>query len=111
MPFDTMPKETVTKHGVFTVDGIAVWLAEQVALGRANDGYCYEKTGGCLLWHYFMDRGLRNVAVGGFTVDYARNGRRAINHDLGALGDISHGFPRTYGAALERARALQNRGG
>lgn len=84
---------------VFSLESLIAWLEHQ----PAKAAYCYESNGHCLLAKYFTAMGLEKVMVGSCTVDYGRN----INKDLpDHFNEISWEFPRTFGAALERARGL-----
>lgn len=90
--------EVKTKPDVFSLASLIAWLEKQ----PATNEYCYMDTGLCLLGRYFTAMGFENVLVGGTTVDH--DGIRDAPLPE-VLQKIAEGFPRTFGAALERAWA------
>lgn len=98
MLYDPKWQNTTAKPDVFSLESLIAWLEKQ----PADIKYCYGKTGDCLLARYFYAFGFSKVAVGGTTVD--------LDGDLNivmpaAFQTVPLGHPRTFGIALERARA------
>jgi len=80
----------------FALDTLVGWLERQPAKKR----YVYESTDECLLAQYFTDQGFYHEGVGSALV---------ISQDKyfelpQSFNRISFGNPRTFGAALARAR-------
>ena len=93
---------TETTHEVFTLDGLIAWLERQPGARRYN--YC--DTGGCLLYQYFTTRGVPIVSLNPYKWAVP-NGR---HHDYPRARDVvAIGYPRTFRAALKRARLLAER--
>lgn len=89
------------KFDSLTLPPLVAWLETQ----PADKAYCFDDIGGCLLFHYLTGRGHRNVIVGGTNVDF--DDLREVRLPR-SFRDVAHDYPRTYGAALSRARkALQ----
>jgi hypothetical protein len=87
-----------TKPDVFSLESLIAWLEKQ----PAQETYCYSSNGDCLLAQYFTGMGFVGVHVGGGDFDH----EGAINVKFPAiLGDVAYYHPRTFGAALSRARA------
>jgi hypothetical protein len=103
----TCKPQTETKADPFTLDGLIAWLEKQ----PANSAYDYGCNGHCLLAQYFTMHGFKNVIMGPKSFDHSA-GRDVPLPPI--LNDIAIGrwrmFPnnqeRTFGAALERARAV-----
>lgn len=102
MLYDPKWNETTTKPDVFSLQGLIAWLEKQ----PADRVYCYADTGHCLLAQYFVASGFGpEVAVGAGNFSERVNGRWGrCRHYSDALDDIAVKKPRTFGAALERAR-------
>lgn len=99
MPFDGK-NFTETKPDVFSLEGLIAWLEKQPAETTYNwlDMPC---NGGCLIHRYLVAQGQSP------TNDYGRFAECAGGRD--ADTKVAMREPYTYGAALERARALQSR--
>ena len=100
MPFDS--KDFVeTKPDVFSLEGLIAWLKTQ----DPATTYLYSNPRLCLMGMYTADRGgrydasLAEYIVGACRLDAEPSG-------LGVFYRVVTGEPRTYGAALERARKL-----
>ena len=80
------------------------WLEQQ----PADKEYCYSDSGGCLIYQYLKAKGFPVFSVnpeqwselGGKNFSYKRH---TLPRDW---NNISKGFDQTFGAALERAKAL-----
>ena len=98
MPYDGTNFET--RPDVFSLDGLIAWLEKQ----PAEKKYCYMDTGACLLCQYLVSIGVPFEGVYGTYWDDANN----VTHDIPAsVAHIPVEYPRTFGAALSRARALR----
>lgn len=96
MPFDG----PLPKPDVFSLDGLIAWLETQVSETR----YDYMATGDCLMCRYLRAQGLPVRAVGGL---YWRD-RDGVKHFDGSEPFWSVASAGSFGAALERARALRD---
>lgn len=85
--------EAQTKADPLTLDSLIAWLEKQPADKVYDFWHCRE----CLLYQYLRDAGLPRSDYG---VVHALGGT-----DIG--GRIAHQLPWTFGAALDRARALR----
>ena len=95
--------EQQTKADPFTVGALISWLEQQ----PAEKTYCYADSGGCLLHQYYTFLGFENVGVAGFG-RWRYGVHRAhdeYQHSPDGFWEIARSHPRTFGAALERARA------
>ncbi len=89
------------KWNATSIASLVAWLEKQ----PADKSYSYGHCGRCLLAQYFTAQGFENVLVGGSEWSHGEG----LGHDCllpEAFRDISGGLPRTFGAALERARAV-----
>lgn len=100
MLYDPKWEKPEIKADPFSLESLIAWLEKQ----PASAGYCYQSNGNCLLAKYFHAAGYPNAMLGG---DYVRL------HGVRQRTIISEEFqiiplrePHTFGAALERARAL-----
>lgn len=93
--------EVKTKPDLLSLESLAAWLEKQ----PADRAYCYIDNGSCLLGQYFVGMGLTNIQVGGSEFAHAGSGGRDILLPV-TFQDIAYDHPRTFGAALERARAV-----
>jgi hypothetical protein len=89
----------VTKPDIYALPTLIAWLEKQ----PAEKTYCYLKRGSCLLAQYFRSFGFTKVRIGGFTID--------LDDQYGiklprSFEDIPVAEPRTFGAALARARKM-----
>ncbi len=90
-----------TKANPFTLESLIAWLEKQ----PADTTYCFwDYSGHCLLSSYLSAMGRNPNPSRRDYVLVSRLDRRASD-DIG--GQIALAQPWTYGAALERARALQ----
>ena len=88
----------------FSLVSLIAWLEGQNPL----EEYCYSSTGECLLARYFTHRGFNKVIMAaGFFYHWPRPDAL---YDMTPLpphfNDIAKGKVRTFGAALNRARAV-----
>jgi len=90
-----------TKPDPFKLDTLIAWLEKQ----PADKTYTYSEPCGCLLADYFTQSGFSEVAVDPFAFEHS-GGRTEIPADFDV---VSCEGARTYGAALDRARALVQR--
>lgn len=93
--------EVETKPDVFSLDGLIAWLENQ----PADQKYDYVCNGECLLALYFIHAGYENISMGIIEFDYGKyweNKKCLPEH----FNNISIERPHTFGAALERARAV-----
>jgi hypothetical protein len=97
MLFD--PKWTETKADPLTLESLIAWLEKQPE-GKFYDYMGCDGT--CLLGQYFRSLGFENIWVGG-TVICADNYPEVILPE--SISELAVGRPRTFGAALDRARA------
>jgi hypothetical protein len=107
MLYDPKWEKTETKTDPFSLGSLIAWLEKQP---RATP-YNYDCNGGCLLAQYFTAMGLHRVSVGGsfmFHGNLPQEVHLSKNFRTVALGYTVHG-PHTFGAALDRARALTER--
>jgi hypothetical protein len=72
----------------------------------ADEGYCYTSTGGCLLAQFLMSKGYCDLCVGSCECYYNVYQEPIALHLPPEFYDISHSHPRTFGAALSRAKAV-----
>lgn len=100
MLYDKRWDKPEVKADPFSLKSLMEWLEKQ----PADDEYCFLDTGGCLFFQYLDHNGVVVASVGG-------NYYRAEQH--GEMITLPHGWPkiaaeepRTFGAALERARAV-----
>ena len=91
--------EQQTKADPFTLHSLIAWLEKQ----PANEAYCY-LSGHCLFDQYFEGIGMPVDGVGGTYIRFKSNPRLKV--PLGILQNIPMYTPHTFGAALERARAV-----
>lgn len=89
---------------VFSLESLIAWLEKQ----PARTVYCYMDNDGCLLSQYFRAAGFDKVHVGGETVflDGYDHGNESLPD---SFADLAVGRPRTFGAALNRAREFAER--
>lgn len=85
---------------------IIAWLGSKPADGV----YCYSSFGDCLFFHFGRDHGGIGADAYGHGLGLVGRGGDGIaitNRPRGASGTLASAQPWTFGAALERARALQ----
>jgi hypothetical protein len=97
----TDAKPIETKADPFKLGTLIAWLEKQ----PADKPYCYLSCGECLLANYFTAHGLKRVSLG-YNALHHSGGIRLLPPDF---NDIAYYGTRTYGAALDRARALVQR--
>ena len=108
MLYDPKWEKTETKADPFTLEALIAWLEKQ----PANATYCYTSTGGCLVAQFLLSLGTY-TAVGvdhrGF---YNRSPDSRSTYDPIPLppffNEVALKNPRTFGAALDRARAAMS---
>ncbi len=88
--------EIATKPDIYALPTLIAWLEKQ----PAQKSYCYGDTGGCLLHQYLSANGCRSVLMGG-TYFIHEGGQGKLPY---GFNDTAVGRPRTFGAALARAR-------
>lgn len=91
----------MTKPDPFALGTLVAWLEKQ----PAEKTYDYTEPCGCMLADYFTQNGYSDVAVDPFAFDHS-GGRTDIPGDFDVVNCEGE---RTYGAALDRARALVQR--
>lgn len=93
--------ETRAPAEVWSLPRLVAWLEKQ----PADVEYCYTSSGHCLIAQYLSNCGWKQPLVGGWVVcDWQGD---QIDRALPPkFKRISQNEPRTFGAALERARAL-----
>jgi len=95
-----------TKADPFSLESLIAWLEKQPADGV----YCYADTGHCLISQHFKAAGFGPriaVGVGSFCTAPLRSERWSRDNNYpSAFDDIAVARPRTFGAALTRARAV-----
>lgn len=91
--------KTEIKADPFALDSLIAWLEKQPADGI----YCYTDHGRCLLGQYFSAMGYEKPYI--YSDGLFEHGESAIRHRYpGGFNTIALESPRTFGAALERAR-------
>jgi hypothetical protein len=100
MLYDPKWSKPEVKTDPFKLETLIAWLEKQ----RASEPYCFLSNGECLLAHYLTGRGYRNVNAGGYDFAHADSTER-VDFPY-AFRIVAKGHPRTFGAALERARSL-----
>ena len=94
------PKWAETKADPFELSTLIAWLEKQ----PTEKTYCFMDNGGCLLAQYFTEQGFKEVSMGGTHIVHGPN--RGDYQDLPPhMSSIAVGNPRTFGAALKRARS------
>lgn len=90
-----------TKADPFSLKSLIAWLEQQPAAGK----YCYSESGHCLLARYLTAMGFEGVGISPWTYRHLpdREDRKELPD---GWNNIAFGYPFTFGAALERARAV-----
>ena len=97
MPFDS--KDFVeTKPAVFSLEGLAAWLAKQPAKKR----YCYLNAGACLLHQYVAASGLPIKAMYSNCWISEDGTEHKYPHELNTVAVLEC----TFGGALQRASRM-----
>lgn len=109
-------KQSETKGDPFTLASLIAWLETM----PSNRRYCFTHNGQCLLSQYFKFSGFKNVHM--FTIGFCHGRRVPKSWTLkeatsvrrvvllpNGFNNIAIACPRTFGAALERARAIASR--
>lgn len=96
--------DTTTKADPFTLASLIAWLETM-----PDEGYDYRCNGACLLARYFASAGFENVHM--FTTGFLAANHPSPSWDRiipmnPVFDSIATGYPRTFGAALERARTI-----
>jgi len=102
MPFDQQDfvvTET-NPHEVFSLEGL-VWFLERQNPKAEYDYWCNE----CCLGNYFTSRGHKVVRVGARNIGLRLDGATIDIPLYPGMNNIAASEPRTYGAALDRAKA------
>lgn len=94
------PKWHQPPADIFALESLIAWLERQ----PGDQEYCYISNDGCLLAQYFMAQGLQRVNIGGWG-NWLVKGRPQPKLPKSFWQHVSKGSPRTFGAALTRARA------
>lgn len=100
MLYDPKWEKTETKADPLSLTSLIAWLEKQ----PTAKAYCYQDNGACLLGQYFTAHGLVDVNVGGLTFNHGRYPNRPSIPLPETFRAVARGNPRTFGAALERAR-------
>lgn len=94
--------EVKTKADPFTLEALIAWLEKQ----PRRKEYCYTDHGRCLIGQYLSYIGYDKVHV--FSDDLFLHGDREARNPLPSIfNKIALASPRTFGAALDRARKVQ----
>lgn len=100
--WDQSPSHTAKalKQSPF-LSGLIAWLDGQ----EPEKEYCYHSSGSCLMAQYYQSLGYANALAGG---DFIYLDQHSIKQTKfpSAFADIAANYPRTFGAALLRARAV-----
>ncbi len=93
------------RNDPFSPASLVAWLEGQNPL----EEYCYSSTGECLLARYFAARGFNKVIMAaGFFYHWPRpTAAFEVTSLPPYFNDIAKGKVRTFGAALQRARAIE----
>jgi hypothetical protein len=105
MLYDPKWEVPAVKPTPFTVAGLIAWLEKQ----EASATYCYFDNGRCLMAQYYKAMGRPPAFVGGWFVRFRDGTEEKFpeGFDNIAVGSHLEGANRwTFGAALNRARAL-----
>jgi hypothetical protein len=89
------------KADPFSLESLVAWLEKQ----PGSRVYCYSSTGECLLSQYLKNTGFPTAIVGAFTFAERVDGRWQDYRMPRHFDEIARCGKRTFGAALERARA------
>jgi hypothetical protein len=84
------------KADPFSLDNLIAWLEKQ----PAKKTYCFMDSGACLLGQYYIAMGCEKVVIGGMSVTLDGHWQEMPDD----FSDIPAEYPRTFGAALKRAR-------
>lgn len=97
-------KRAATKVPALSLAGLIQWLETQ----NPNTHYPYSNIHDCLLSRYFRARGYRwaYCGVGGFNYSWFFLPPLFRASYPSVMDDVAVSSPRTYGAALERARKI-----
>jgi hypothetical protein len=89
---------------VFSLESLIAWLEKQ----PAKKTYCYTDNGACLLSQYFRASGYEKAEIGGYNawLEGYGQGQTLLPE---AFSDLVYEHPRTFGAALKRAREFAER--
>ncbi len=92
------------RTNAFSLTSLIAWLQRQDPV----EEYCYSSTGECLLARYFSESGFNKVIMAArFFYHFPNFDARYETVTLpGHFNDVAKGKVRTFGAALQRARAL-----
>lgn len=90
--------EAQTQPVIFSLANLIAWLETM----PAKETYCYLDSGECLLAQYFRASG-KSASLGHTTVVF--DGVMPVHQIPRSFQDVATGRPRTFGAALKRARA------
>jgi hypothetical protein len=104
MLYDPKWENTTTKPDVFSLESLVAWLEKQ----PASKTYCYVDGGNCLIHQYLAAAGIPVLVVWSHG-DYCEVGSHDRKSTSDSFWQVSKGYPRNFGAALERARALRDR--
>lgn len=109
MPFDASPiSNPVTKvddvADVFSLKGLIAWLETQ----PPGEQYCYWASGTCLIGRYLRENTdlILSVSPSGMA-NYSEGGFEKRWDFESSIEKVSRLTPRTFGAALKRARRLE----
>lgn len=102
MPRDLTDLEARVKPEVFSLAGLITWLETQ----PPKKTYCYMDSGACLLHQYFTAMGVPVAGVGGHHWRDRGGNLHPFEDGTADFNSVSVLEPRTFGAALKRARKL-----
>lgn len=99
MLYDKRWDKPEVKADPFSLQSLIAWLETMPAAAE----YCYADNGECLLGLYFSEGGFERALVGSSTLTHGRDCQHT-RHLPRNFDAIAVGHPRTFGAALARAR-------
>jgi hypothetical protein len=104
MYLSTKLPESEVRHDPFSLPALIAWMKTK----PADEVYCYEDNGDCLIGQYLQYIGIKEVRIGG---SYWRDNAlypTDVRHPLpDGWNNIAVTQPRTFGAALQRAEMLR----
>jgi hypothetical protein len=89
-----------TRNDPLKIGTLIEWLQNR----NPQEPYCFLDSGHCLFAQYFSAHGFTNIDMGGWTIHHGMPRQKTPLPEY--WDDIACNFPRTFGAALQRARKL-----
>lgn len=88
---------------LFTLESLIAWLEKQ----PVGQTYCYTSNDHCLLQQYYTHCGFKHVSVSRFG-NWSHSSVEDMQESPAGFYRVAIMEPWTFGAALERARAVAN---